>query len=143
MELQHTVCAVQAPREGTSVVSPNWRQQWNTARCLLSWLLIDLPRPHALAIHLDARLICQQGQHDVARCNTVGSRLGKGCAACGMLPSSSTDLCAVFSRFQQFSAVFQPVNKYKCCLPLGTVESHTQSITVTARWRCHLQFTVV
>lgn len=115
-------------QEGTSAVSPNWRQQWNTARCLLSWLLIDLPRPHALAIHLDARLICQQGQYDVACATRLGQGLGWGGVqpvACSLLPSSSTDLCPVFSRFQQFSAVFQSVNKYKCCLPLGAVESHT------------------
>lgn len=56
--------AIGQAARGELVQSPNWRRRLNTARCAAldaMWLLIDLPRPHALAIHLDARLICQQG----------------------------------------------------------------------------------
>lgn len=53
--------------QGGCAPYPNWRQRLNTARCPAldaMALLIDLPRPRAPAIRLEARLICQQGQQD-------------------------------------------------------------------------------
>lgn len=101
-------------------------------------LLIDLPRPRAPAIRLEARLICQQGQQDSHFACPNVTRLGQGLKRGEGGRVGSPLLSGWFMLFSAVFSSFQPVNKYKCCLPLGAVESK-QSITVTGRWCSNLQ----
>lgn len=76
------MCVWQSDKyQGGCAPYPNWRQRLNTARCPAldaMALLIDLPRPRAPAIRLEARLICQQGQQDSHFACPNVTRLGQG-----------------------------------------------------------------
>lgn len=139
----HAQCALPS-RQSDKLHEGNWCSpligagDWTRLVALLSmrcgYSLICHAHMHLQSIWMRGWFVNKVGKIRIPlECNKVGSRLGEGgVAACSLRARAVRRL--IYASFNRF----QPVNKYKCCLPLGAVQSQ-QSITVNGRWRCNLQ----